>query len=136
MNQVAKPRRILLIEDNADSAESMKLLLTLNGHEVEVARNGQDGIAQARMFLPEVVLCDIGLPGPLSGYDVARTLRRDNRCATVCLIAFTGYGQKEDQRRVRDAGFHVHLVKPIESERLLRAVSEASPSGAPEEVGS
>jgi len=121
-----KGRRCLIIEDNVDAAESMALLLQLHGHEVAVAHDGTAGLARARQLRPEVVVCDIGLPGDLDGYAVARALRAeaDPAVAPGCLIALTGYGQEEDQWRAREAGFDVHLTKPADPEVLRRLIAE------------
>jgi two-component system CheB/CheR fusion protein len=118
-----EPRRCLLIEDNVDAAESMALLLQLNGHEVVLAHSGQEGLEKARGFRPHVVLCDIGLPGALDGYAVARALRGDPDLHSARLIALTGYGQEEDQRRAREAGFDLHLTKPADPEILQRLLA-------------
>jgi two-component system CheB/CheR fusion protein len=120
----AGPLRCLVIEDNLDAAESMGLLLELSGHQVEIAHDGFKGIEAARRFRPQVVLCDIGLPGGLDGYEVARRMREDPDLAGVKLIALTGYGQEEDQRRAREAGFDVHLTKPAEPAVLERLLAE------------
>ncbi len=109
-----KGLRILVIEDSRDGAESLRLLLALSGHEVHVAHNGQTGIEAAHAFRPAVVLCDLGLPGGISGYDVARALRQDPATAPFRLIAISGYGQPEDQARARAAGFDLHLTKPVD----------------------
>ena len=119
-----RARRCLLIEDNADAAETMGLLLELYGHEVRIARDGREGLEAARSFLPEVVLCDIGLPDGLDGYEVARRMRQDPVLHGMSLVALTGYGQEEDQRRAREAGFDVHLTKPAEPEKLQRLLAE------------
>jgi signal transduction histidine kinase/DNA-binding response OmpR family regulator len=119
------PSRILVIEDNLDAAESMRMLLTLAGHQVQVAGTGSAGVEAARQFHPEVVLCDIGLPGGMDGYAVARALRQDLELNSPYLIALTGYGQAGDKDRSRQAGFDVHLIKPVdygELERLLESV--------------
>lgn len=114
----ANPRalRVLIIEDNADAAESTQTLLELSGHEAAIAMSGSAGLEAARSFHPDVVLCDIGLPGGMDGYAVARALREipapERR--PELLIALTGYGQEEHQRRAREAGFDVHLVKPVD----------------------
>jgi two-component system CheB/CheR fusion protein len=105
--------KILVVEDNADSAESMALLLRLNGHEVRIAHDGPSALAEARSFEPQVVLCDIGLPG-MDGYEVAARLREQQAFKQTPLIALTGYGQEGARRRAKEAGFDYHLVKPVE----------------------
>jgi signal transduction histidine kinase/DNA-binding response OmpR family regulator len=117
--------RILVVEDNVDSAESMRMLLSLAGHQVEVAYSGLVGVETAQEFRPQVVFCDIGLPGGMDGHAVARALRQDLGFASAYLIALTGYGQETDKNRSREAGFDVHLTKPVnyeEIERLLLSV--------------
>jgi PAS domain S-box-containing protein len=108
-------RRILVIEDNADNREMMRILLETLGHEVHEASDGASGVELAVRLAPDVVLVDIGLPG-LDGYEVARRIRAKLR--GVRLIAVSGYGQKEDRRRAFEAGFDDHLLKPVEAERL------------------
>jgi signal transduction histidine kinase len=110
-------RRILLVEDNPDAAATMRDFLELSGHEVELASSGADGVQAARRFHPEVVLCDLGLPG-MDGYEVAAELRRDPETASAKLIAVTGYGRDEDRRRSKEAGFDLHLTKPVDPGRL------------------
>ncbi len=109
----APPRRVLVVDDNVDTAESLALLLRLRGHEVEVAHDGPAALEKAGSFHPEVVLLDIGLPG-LDGYQVASRLRRRRRTARALLVALTGYGQEEDRSRARQAGFDDHLTKPVD----------------------
>jgi PAS domain S-box-containing protein len=117
--------RILVVEDNRDSADSLRMLLETHGYEVEVAYTGPDGVRAAGEHRPEVVICDIGLPG-LDGYGVAAALRRNPDTASARLIALTGYGQDEDRRRAREAGFDEHLTKPADPTALeaLLAASE------------
>jgi len=115
------PRRVLVIEDNVDAGFTLAEVLELEGHEVRVARDGASGIALARELGPDVVLCDIGLPD-LDGYEVARTLRRDEGLRGARLVALTGYAQPEDQRRARDAGFDAHLGKPPDLPALFAVV--------------
>jgi two-component system, sensor histidine kinase len=114
-------RRVLVIEDHRDTADSMQMLLELMGHEVAVAVNGPDGLRMALDWAPRVVLCDIALPG-LNGYEVARRLRVDPATAGLVLIAITGYGQEADRQRSRAAGFDIHLVKPVEPAELDRLI--------------
>jgi CheY-like chemotaxis protein len=111
--------RVLVVEDNHDSAESLRRLLYHYGYEVAVAYTGQEGLRAAKRMRPNVVLCDIGLPDS-NGFVVAAALRKDPQTCDARLIAVTAYGQEEDRRRARDAGFDLHLVKPVDPEVLLR----------------
>jgi CheY-like chemotaxis protein len=115
-------RRILVVEDNADAAATMRDFLELSGHEVELASSGTDGIKAARLFHPEIVLCDLGLPG-MDGYQVAAALRRDPDTASAKLIAVTGYGRDEDRRKSKEAGFDQHLTKPVDPAQLRRLLA-------------
>jgi two-component system CheB/CheR fusion protein len=116
-------RRVLVIEDNVDAAESLKAALELAGHSVSVAFTGPEGLERARALSPDVVLCDIGLPG-LDGYGVARALRADPALHGLPLFALTGYALAEDQRRAAEAGFDRHLAKPADLELLQRLLAE------------
>ena len=119
--------RVLLIEDNKEVAESTRMLIELMGHRVQVARNGAEGLAVAMAFRPEVVLCDIGLPGEVDGYAVARRLRQDPELASAYLVALTGYGHEAAREQTRSAGFDQHVTKPFKAaclEELLAARSE------------
>src|SRR5262249_2556191 len=109
--------RILLVEDNRDSADSLKMLLELFGHEGATAYSGTAGVEAAGRVRPDVVLCDLGLPG-MSGYAVAQALRADARTASARLIAVSGFGSEGDQRRCHEAGFEVHLTKPVDPDAL------------------
>ncbi len=122
--------RVLVIEDNADAAESMRILFELTGHEVAIAHAGPAGLDAARAFRPQIVLCDIGLPGGMDGYAVARAIRGDPSLAAVRLIALSGYGQEEDRRRSREAGFDAHLIKPVDFADLRRFLTGAAPAPA------
>jgi CheY-like chemotaxis protein len=115
-------RRILVVDDNQANAELMALLLRLNGHEVRTAYDGPAALDSARGQPPDVVLCDIGLPG-MSGLDVARLLRQDPSLKGTLLLALTGYGQDEDRLRSQEAGFNAHLVKPVDLEALQALLS-------------
>ena len=105
-------RRVLVIEDNIDAAETLQEMLRLWGHEVAVAHDGRAGLDEARTFKPDVVLCDIGLP-VMDGYQVARAIRNDPALASTFLVALTGYALAEDRRRAAAAGFDRHLAKPV-----------------------
>jgi CheY-like chemotaxis protein len=118
------PRRILIVEDNPDASESLRLLLTLSGHAVETADSGSAALERMRAFLPEVVLCDIGLPGGMDGHAVAEAIRSSPDHGSPHLIALTGFGQIEDRERTRAAGFDRHLAKPADPEALLRLLNE------------
>lgn len=109
-------RRVLIVEDNVDAALTLQDLLRLSGHDVDVAYDGREALARAAALNPEIVLCDIGLPG-MSGYEVARSLRALLN-GTARLIAVTGYGLDADRERAMGAGFDGHLVKPITIEQL------------------
>lgn len=115
-------RRIVLIDDNRDGAESLAMLLRLKGHEVHVAYDGPSGMVLAQKTRPDCVLIDIGLPG-MDGYEVARGLRAGDATGTL-LVALTGYGQSEDKRRSQQAGFDYHLVKPVPHEVLDELLRE------------
>jgi CheY-like chemotaxis protein len=109
-------RRILIVEDNADAREALRVLLELEGHTVEAAEEGLKAIEIARAQAPDIALVDIGLPG-LDGYGVARQLRASAGRRSI-LIALTGYGQPEDRQRAIDAGFDDVLVKPVDPTAL------------------
>ena len=126
-------RRVLIIEDQADAAQSLREALELCGHQVEVAENGPAGLTRARAFCPEVVLCDIGLPG-MDGYEVARAFRADEALRDAFLVALSGYALPEDLRRAAEAGFDRHLAKPPrldQLEKLLSSLRERSSSVRP-----
>ncbi|MFT3843256.1 MAG: ATP-binding protein [Myxococcaceae bacterium] len=125
----AVPRRVLLIEDNVDACTSMRDALELGGHQVEVAYDGRRGIEAAARFQPEVIFCDIGLPG-MNGYAVARELRADAARKNTLLIALSGYGRPEDVQKATQAGFDAHLTKPPpfdEVEQLLSSAAATRP---------
>jgi len=118
-------RRVLVIEDNLDAAETLGELLSLAGHEVETAHDGADGFQKALSFNPDVVLCDIGLPG-MNGYDVARAMRAAPALASAILVAVTGYALPDDQQRAAEAGFDHHLSKPVSWEQLHSVVATST----------
>lgn len=117
--------RILVVDDNKDSADSLAMLLTLNGHKVRMANDGISALAMAQDYRPDVVLLDIGLPG-LNGLEVAERLRAQPDTRKTLLIAVTGYGQEEDRKRSHLSGFDHHFVKPVDINLLLKSLSDSS----------
>ena len=115
--------RILVVDDNADSALSMAMMLSMMGHETRTAHDGEAAVATAEAFRPQVVLLDIGLP-KLNGYEVAQRIRKEAWGASMFLVAITGWGQDEDRRRSEDVGMNLHLVKPVEPSALDRVLAD------------
>ena len=118
----AGEHRILIVDDNADVRTTLREMLSLDGHEVHEAGDGATGIAIARAHAPDVALIDIALPD-VDGYEVARRLRSGEHGMRMRLIAVTGFGQPEDERRALEAGFDAHLTKPVRLAQLARALS-------------
>ncbi len=114
--------RILLVDDNADANESMAALLELLGYCVQTALDGPAALAASSLFVPHLVLCDIGLPG-MNGYELAAALRNAAGQRNIVLAAVTGYGHESDRARSRAAGFDHHLVKPLDADVLLDFVA-------------
>jgi signal transduction histidine kinase len=114
----AQRQRVLIVEDNADIRESLRMILEVWGHEVSSAGDGRQGLELARSLRPDVALIDIGLPG-MNGYEVAKTIRTAApQLPQIKLVAITGYGQPADRERTREAGFDLHLLKPIDPQAL------------------
>jgi CheY-like chemotaxis protein len=125
MNPPCNERRVLVVEDNRDVAESLRQLLALCGYEVVVAHSGQQGLESARRLQPHVVLCDIGLPDS-DGYTVGSVLRQSGHATRARLIALTAHGTLHDRRRALAAGFDQHLVKPVATKELLLELEAAN----------
>ncbi len=118
-------RRILLIDDRRDMVLTMQRMLELEGHEVHSAADGAGQVLPcARQLMPDVILCDIGLPGEISGYDVATAIRSDPICRGAYLVAVSGYGEEEDRLKARQAGFDYHLTKPVMKNKLDETVAK------------
>ena len=115
--------RILVVDDNHDSALSLAMMLSIMGHETRTAHDGESAVETAEKFLPEVILLDIGLP-KLNGYEVAQRIREQAWGASMFLIAVTGWGQDEDRQRSSEVGLNVHMVKPVEPAALERLLAE------------
>jgi CheY-like chemotaxis protein len=114
-----RPRRILIVEDFLDAAITLELLLELQGHTVEAAPDGNRGLAMARRFAPDLLLCDLGLPGELDGCQVARAMRAIPGLETLPMVALTGFTAPETLHRVRQAGFSARLTKPVDPAMLM-----------------
>jgi CheY-like chemotaxis protein/two-component sensor histidine kinase len=115
--------RLMVVDDNKDAADSLAMLLRLQGHEVRVAHSGPSALEMTKDYRPEMILLDIGMPG-MDGYEVARRLRQQPGLENVVLAALTGWGQQEDRRRSAEAGFDHHLVKPPEPSALENLVAD------------
>ncbi len=129
--------KVLVVDDNADVAQSIAMLLEILGHRVETAGNGVEALSRAPLFLPDMVVLDIGLPG-MNGYEVARAMRAHPLLRHVVLVACTGYGQDEDRRRVQEAGFDHHLIKPAQLsdlEKILEHMARTRGDATPDEPG-
>ena len=122
-------KRILVADDNVDFAMSLEAILTPLGHDVRVAHDGVAALAIAAQFVPQIAFLDIGLPG-CNGYEVARKLRKSAATAECQLVAITGWGQEDDRRRSREAGFDTHLVKPVEPSQLIDIAGADTPARA------
>jgi CheY-like chemotaxis protein len=120
------PLRILVVEDHADAAEMLRMLLSLSGHLAETASTGAEAIEVASRLRPDVVLCDISLPGGLDGYAVARAIRSETPEPPL-LVALTGYGRDEVHDRCIEAGFDLQLTKPVDCANLLKVISGLVP---------
>jgi PAS domain S-box-containing protein len=120
----ATPVRVLIVEDNIDAAETLAEVLGLLGHEVVVTNDGLAALEAARNVAPRAVVCDLGLPG-MTGFDIAKKLREMPSMAGSLLVALSGYGRVEDRRRAVEAGFDVHLTKPVDPDRLAEILDRA-----------
>jgi PAS domain S-box-containing protein len=122
VEEIARPQRVLVIEDDLEIAEGLQAALQIGKFEVAIARSGQAGLDRARTFKPDAILCDIGLPG-LDGYAVARAIRADDALRSIFLVALSGYAQAEDVAKARASGFDRHLAKPASIEKILRVLA-------------
>jgi CheY-like chemotaxis protein len=118
-------QRVLVIEDNVDMADTLREMLEQAGHEVVLAHTGVDGVRKASALRPDIILCDIGLPG-ISGYEVSRLLREDDSLRATYLVALTGYAAPDDVVRAVEAGFDCHLAKPFNPEVVMQMVTGAA----------
>jgi PAS domain S-box-containing protein len=119
-------RRVLVVDDNVDAAESLAMVLRFAGHDTRQAHDGVQAVKVAEQFRPDVVLLDIGLP-IMNGYEACRRLRQEPWSRSMLLVALTGWGQEDDREQSRDAGFDVHMVKPVDHEALLSVIARSTP---------
>jgi len=127
----SRKKRVLLVDDNLDGAVMISLILRKQGHEVVTADNGADGLGWGKLLRPEVVILDLNMPG-MDGFETCRRMRREEWGADVRLVALTGLAGEEDRERSKEAGFDLHIVKPIDGETLARVINDPGP----EEPGS
>jgi len=126
-SSAAVKRRVLIVDDNVDAADSLAMLLKSDGHEAETAYGADTALEAVERLRPEIVLLDVGLP-QRDGYEVARHLRASNTVPGMRLVALTGYGQEEDRERARAAGFDDHLLKPANMDALRQLLARAGPN--------
>ena len=118
-------RKILVVDDNHDAADTLAMMLRLKGYDVAVRYDGKDAVAAGAIFLPKIAILDIGMPG-LDGYETCRLVRRQTWGKNMVLIALTGYGQEDDIRKSEEAGFDDHLLKPVDLAHLTRLIEVAN----------
>ena len=121
-------QQILIIEDDADSALVLEMVLEELGYQVDIAQDGVSGIAKARQTKPGIIISDIGLTKQMDGYTVARTIRADADLSATYLVATSGYGQPEDKQRAKSAGFDAHFTKPIDLARFQAWIVQKMPT--------
>ena len=133
---VAARRRVLIVDDSEDGAESLAMLLQIGGHETHKAHDGISAIEAAERLRPDAVLLDIGLPR-LNGYEVCRRIRQTTWGKELTIVALTGWGQEEDRDRSTDAGFNAHMVKPVDHDVLMKLIASlpSLSASAPEPSG-
>ena len=119
----AAPRRVLVVDDNRDSAMSLSMLMKLTGSQTQTAFDGEEAVEQAAAYNPDLILLDIGLP-KMNGYDACRAIRNEPWGKDIVIIALTGWGQDEDRRKSAEAGFNGHLVKPVDHAALVKVLAE------------
>jgi CHASE3 domain sensor protein/CheY-like chemotaxis protein len=125
----APSRRVLVVDDNPDTASSLAMLLRMTGNETHTAHDGLEAVGAARTFRPDVVLLDVGLPR-LNGLDACRRIREQPWGKDMVIVAVTGWGQDDDRRKTEEAGFDGHLVKPVDHAALMKLLAEKQPESA------
>ena len=125
MSALGSNRKVLVIEDNRDLVYLLCFALTQMGHEVGSANNGTDGIEKAREMKPDIIFCDLGLPGA-SGFEVARAIREDTSLKDVYMIALTGYAGLSETGLALESGFNLHMPKPVSINELIKIINKAA----------
>ena len=118
-------QRVLVVDDNKDSAQTLAMMLKIMGNDIRTAHDGLEAVEKAQEYLPNVILLDLGMP-KLNGYDVCRRIREQTWGLNMVIIALTGWGQAEDRQRTKEAGFDHHLVKPVDVAKLKELLDEAA----------
>jgi len=118
-------QKVLVVDDNKDSAQTLAMMLKIMGNDVRTAHDGLEAIEKAQEYLPQVILLDLGMP-KLNGYDVCRRIREQSWGTSIVIIALTGWGQAEDRQRTKEAGFDHHLVKPVDVAKLKELLDAAA----------
>ena len=121
---MTQPKKILLVDDQADAIDALSMLLEMDGHEVRTAYSGADALAAVETFVPDLALIDVSMPD-MSGMQLARILRSNASLAGTRLIALTGYAGEADKRASTEAGFDVHVTKPVSADQLTRLIAQA-----------
>jgi PAS domain S-box-containing protein len=122
---VIAPLKVILIDDNRDMVETLASLLSMDGHQVKCAYDGESGLALIKTARPDLVFCDIGLPGKLDGYAIARHVREDHSTSHIFMVALSGYGQEKDKKMAIECGFDEYMLKPIDFDGLIKMISAA-----------
>jgi CheY-like chemotaxis protein len=126
VRRIERPRRVLVVDDQRDLADSIALLIEALGHRAQAVYDGFEALAASRMHVPDLMFVDIGMPA-MTGYELARAIRRDPQLSDVRLVALTGYGREEDRARVLEAGFDLHLTKPVADTTLRDVLDGLAP---------
>lgn len=122
-SKVENPLRILIIEDNHDLAHTLCMMFDVLGHGAVATHNGIEGIVKAKEICPDIIFCDIGLPG-MNGYEVAKSIRKADECKDIYLVALSGYAQPKDIQAAQEAGFNCHVAKPVDMIVMVQVLTK------------
>lgn len=135
MQEEAGKCKVLVVDDNVDGAVTLSVILKHMGNSVRITHDGRSALAVGAEFVPDVILMDIGMPG-MDGYETCERMRMEEWSANVKIVALTGWGQEEDKRKARRAGFDLHLVKPVDRSTLMEVIGSVRERSAPGDTGS